>query len=339
MAQSQMPSSVSSEVTILDSKPDPERLKQAAYWFATLTDNDASEADESGWRDWCQQCPENAQAWHYIERVSQRFHAFEQPEQQETAYSALNSAQQVVVSRRDSLRLFSGLLLASVGSWLGWRYSPVGNKLQAMLADHQTRIGEVRPLRLADQSQLWLNTDSAINVAFSEQQRLLNLVRGEVLIETTRESRPFIVQTEQGALRASEARFSVQQLTDRCRLSVFNGSVEITCQQSSQRSVISSGHQAVFDAVALRQKSPARQTNQSWSQGLLQADSITLRDFIQQVDRYHPHFIQVSEQVAHIPVVGTFPAHDLDKILLMLQESLQIKAQQVLPWWVRIEPA
>lgn len=350
MAQSNMPSTAPSSISdasqapsssspVLVDKPDPERLKQAAYWFATLVDDEVNEQEKNDWRDWCQQCPENAQAWRYIEQVSQRFQAFEQSNQQETAYSALNSAQQVTVSRRDSLRLLSGLLLIGAGSGLGWYYTPFGGKVQGMLADHHTGIGEVKPLTLADKSQLWLNTDSALNVHFSDRQRLLQLVRGEVLIDTAHEKkRPFIIQTAQGSLQALGTRFSVQQLADSSRLSVFDGAVEITCRQSGHNSIIRAGQQTAFDNIGLQQQEHASQAHQAWSQGLLLADRITLKDFILQVGRYHPHVIQVSERVAHIPVMGTFPAHDLEKILLMLQESLQVNTRQILPWWLRIEP-
>jgi ferric-dicitrate binding protein FerR (iron transport regulator) len=70
------------------------------------------------------------------------------------------------------------------------------------LADLRTATGEQKSFG----TRLVLNTASAVDVAFSSNERLVKLVAGEILITTGRDPspdfRPFILQTRQGNVRA-----------------------------------------------------------------------------------------------------------------------------------------
>jgi len=330
----------STQTSALTEKPDPVLLQEAAGWFAVLMDDEVTQAEKQGWRSWCDQSPEHALAWQYIERVSQRFHAFENSQQQNDAYCALNSAQQVEVGRRASLRLLGLLAVVAAGGWAGWRYPPLGGRVAGLIADYRTGIGEITPVKLADNSELWLNTDSAVNVAFSSQRRLLELVRGEVLVDTASDKqRPFVVATYHGQLRALGTRFAVFLGADYSRLSVYEGAVEIEPASSGVSRVIEAGHQAVFNSHGVVSEARVQEADQIWARGLLVAERQPLEAFVEQAARYHPHLIQVDASIADIPVMGTFPAQDLDQILQMLEESLAVRVEHIMPWWIRIVPA
>lgn len=287
-----------------------------------------------------QQPSKNAIAWDYIQRVNNRFQSIEGAKNKESAFSALDSAQKVAISRRRSMKFMSFAALAGLSSWLSYRYTPLGDSFQNALADFSSDLGEVKALRLADKSQVWLNTNSAINVDFSRRARLLTLVRGEVLIDTASGDGPnFKVKTEHGMLRALGTRFSVSTLAGQSRLAVYEGAVELVCSESGQTTVVDAGRQIDFDALRFSQPVAADKAREAWSEGRLVADQITLKDFIAEVERYHPHIILLSDQVKNIPVIGSFPANDLPTILAMLEESLEINVNQTLPWLVQIKPA
>lgn len=92
-----------------------------------------------------------------------------------------------------------------------------------MLAQQRTSIRERRPLRLDDGSQLALNADTALDIRFDSKQRLIQVYRGEMLVNTAQDStqRPFIVQTGEGRARALGTRFSVRQLAEQTRVGVL----------------------------------------------------------------------------------------------------------------------
>lgn len=53
-----------------------------------------------------------------------------------------------------------------------------------------------------------LNSRSALDIEFDDNERRLHLRSGEILIQTAKgDTRPFIVETEQGRLRALGTRF------------------------------------------------------------------------------------------------------------------------------------
>ena len=76
--------------------------------------------------------------------------------------------------------LASIALVCGLALFAGERYVP----FHYWLADQRTATGEQRTLKLADGTQINLNTHSAIDVRFDEKRRLIVLQEGEILVET-----------------------------------------------------------------------------------------------------------------------------------------------------------
>jgi len=165
-------------------------LQEAAQWFAVLQSGSASEADRLAWRAWLQ-VPEHGTAWQRVERISGQFQPLADDQ---VGRAASHLLQQRQPNRRQVLKMLSlmsgGALVLATGltSWREWA------------ADLRTAVGEVRDLRLADGSRLWLNTDSAVDVAFDRHVRQLSLYRGELLLDTPFEQRPLLLRTAEGHL-------------------------------------------------------------------------------------------------------------------------------------------
>lgn len=47
----------------------------------------------------------------------------------------------------------------------------------------------------------WVNTDSAVDVAYSATQRRIRLHHGEIMITTAPDARPFLVNTPHGVIQ------------------------------------------------------------------------------------------------------------------------------------------
>uniref|UniRef100_A0A1I8ADV8 Sigma-70 family RNA polymerase sigma factor n=1 Tax=Steinernema glaseri TaxID=37863 RepID=A0A1I8ADV8_9BILA len=113
--------------------------------------------------------------------------------------------------------LLKGLLLGAGASSLAWQGYDVAPR---WMADLRTRTGEQRQAALADGTLLVLDTDTALDVLFNASTRLLVLRAGEVHVTTGKDSRPLLVRSAQGDLRALGTRFAVRQLDGLTRLSV-----------------------------------------------------------------------------------------------------------------------
>ena len=122
-------------------------LQQAAHWYVQLQDENAAPQLRTQWQHWFDQHGDHQAAWHYVQRVGQRF----APLQAEGAAAgrALREHDARRFSRRTGLK---SLLVLGASSLLGWR-AWHGAPLSGWDADMATGIGETRQTRLADGSQ------------------------------------------------------------------------------------------------------------------------------------------------------------------------------------------
>ena len=326
---------------------DHQRLQQAAQWFAVFAGGEVSRQEHSDFELWLQS-KDNQQAWGFVDGVSQQFAGIRHSEHRSEALNALGSPEKSRQARRDTLKLLSLLPMAGLLGWSSFKYTELGPRVQAQFADYATEIGKIEHYTLADNSRVSLNTASAINVHYGQYLRLIDLVRGEVLIDTGKDPRHFEVNTGVARLRALGTRFSVRQLDDnRVQLSVFDGRVAIYREKNGQKNrpieqfaeqIVSAGQQVMINRDTIENLAPTNDKHINWQRGLLLADDITLAEFVEQLARYRSGYLGVSPQVAQLRIMGTFPLDDTDKILAMVANSLPVEVNSITPWWVSIEP-
>ncbi|MCY1336454.1 Protein FecR [compost metagenome] len=320
----------------MSTRPDHSTLQQAAQWYARLAAAPDDARVRERWAQWHAQSEVNRTAWSYVERIGQRF----QPLQADgdTALQTLRSARRAPPTRRQAMSGLAVLLGGALLGWGGWQNQRLRAGLLALRADLRSGTGEMREERLADGTHIWLNGNSALDLDFRSDLRRLLLLQGEVLIETARDDRPFVVESGQGRMRALGTRFSVTQQDGATRLAVFDGAVEIRTADGTSRQVIEAGSQVRFDSAVIAAAQPADPARQAWSKGILAANDMPLAAFVEELSRYRHGHIGVDPALADLRVMGSFPLHDSDRALAMLQGALPVRIQRTLPWWVSIEP-
>ncbi len=312
--------------------PDYAVLQQAADWFATLSDGGVSEHQRQAWRLWLAASPDHAAAWQRVQAISGQFERLPS-ERRRAAAQALSVAGQ---SRRRAI----GMLALLCGGGVLGLVTVRRSTLQAWVASERTAVGEVRETRLADGTQLWLNSNSAADIDYSPSLRRVQLFRGELLLESAHDSlRPLVVDTLQGRLRALGTRFSVRQGEGITQLSVFNGAVEITPAAGGAIRVVEAGQQLRFGASGDGAVQLAEAGRQAWSKGVLLADNMRLGDFISELAEYTPGYLGCDPRIADLRLVGAYPLADRAKIFAALQTSLPVRIRQRTPWWITVEPA
>jgi len=312
-------------------------LEQAAQWYVQLNDQQVGAQQRQHWQAWLAQSPEHQAAWHYVERVGQRFAAFQEDHPQAASHVLRNTARSTL-SRRHTVK---SLLVLVSGGWLGWtawQKSSLPLTLTRWSADFATGTGEMREAQLSDGSRIWLNALSALDVRFDSNQRLLLLQAGEVLIDTAREpGRPLRVQTAQGWMRALGTRFSVRQEDQHTLLNVYEGAVEVRTRQG-QVQVVEAGRQLRFSEHHSPAPTAASATREAWRRGLLVADNLPLGQLIEELSRYRPGHLGCDPAVAGLPVMGSFPLKDTDQALRLLEAALPVRVEKPLAWWVSVGP-
>ncbi|PAZ20577.1 iron dicitrate transport regulator FecR, partial [Pseudomonas aeruginosa] len=101
-------------------------------------------------------------------------------------------------------------MLLALGS--AWNERDAG---VSWLADHATGKGEVRILRLVDGSEVELDAQSAIDVAYDSRERRVRLLEGSAIFRAAPTRGPGdVVESAGGSTRALGTRFLVSRNDD-----------------------------------------------------------------------------------------------------------------------------
>lgn len=312
-------------------------LLAAARWYACLRDGKAGPEDRASWQTWLQADGAHQAAWRHVQDVSSEFENLGGRPDARLAADAMGMATGRMRSRRRVLAGLTSVAAAALTGWVGWREALLPAAVMAWGADHRTGTGEQREILLADGSRVWLNTGSAIDVRFDALERVVVLVEGEIFIATAHDAvRPFRVRTAHGRMQALGTRYTVRRLADRTMLAVYEGAVEIRAQGGSVR-VLAAGQQARFDAAGISDVERADESRSAWTDGVLVAENMPLRELLGELQRYRRGHLGVADAVADLKVYGSFPTADPDRALRMLASALPIRIEQPLPWWVSVE--
>jgi len=317
------------------SAPSHQALERAAAWFALLLSGQASAKDQRDWQAWLHASGEHQQAWAYVERLRARLSPIHASPAPHLAVSAWQKSQ----ARRRTLLGLTTLAGAGALAYLARRHTPFADMTPVWAADHRTGIGEVRSILLADGSRIWLNAASAVHPRDHADARHLHLLRGEVLIATARDPRPFWVETAQGRLHALGTRFAVRLLDDdHTLLAVYEGAVAVHTH-AGDGTVVRAAEQCRFNRHAVSAIEAADPARESWRRGVLIARNIPLADVVEQLRPYHHGHLGLAPAVAPLRVFGSYPLNDPERALRMLERVMPIRVRRTLPWWIRIVPA
>lgn len=304
-------------------------LQEAAQWFVELQDGAQDPAREQRWRAWLVSSPAHAQAWQQLQSVWRSCEGLPG----EPSRAALERAAQRGAARRQALRRMGAGLGMAAGLWLGW---PQG---QAWLADYRSALGEVRDWTLPDGSQLWLNSASAVNLAFDAGGRGLRLLQGELLLHSAPEQRPWHIATAWGDLQAPEPgerlRASVLSRGEELQLNVFEGRLMLAAAPRG----VAAGEQLRLRPGEAPWRGPAQDLRRSWQQGLLVAQELPLAEVVQELAQRQRGYLACAPEVAGLRLVGTFPLQDVPLALQALSVALPVRIHRPLPWWTTVEAA
>lgn len=309
---------------------DPKVVKQAIQWMMRLRAEGPSPSISERIEHWRSSHLSHEVAWQRVTALDhdlrEDFRALPAPK---VALDALeNSARRL--SRRQAMKLLSGVAVIGSAGLLGAEVTP----WRAWAADYATSVGERRTIALPDGSQLTLNTNSAVDLAFDGVQKQILLRRGEVLVRCApgEISRPLRVSNRDGTFDAGQGRFIVRQEADCTTLQVLAGEVEVLHRQlvGAHRSV------RVDHAGQVTPFTPLMDPG-AWAEGLIATPGMPLRAFLQEVARYRGGFLKCDDEVADLRLSGVFRLEDTDQLLQLLPRTLPVRIVSRTRWWVRVE--
>ncbi|HEX4551820.1 FecR family protein [Pseudomonas sp.] len=318
-------------------EPTQQVVKQAIHWLLRLRNNHGNARLSRQCEAWRAEHHEHELAWQRVQSLQAELsHNLRAVPGAHVALNTLeNSAQGL--GRRQALKLLSGALLMGSAAWVARDTSA----WQQWSADYATATGERRGFQLPDGTRIELNTDSAVDLDYTAQQRLIKLTRGEIIVtcggndQGAAFNRVLRVQSRHGIYEPVDARFILRQESDCTRLSVTAGRVAIHTGGTSVEAL--AGQTYLVDHHQVRPAPPLDMDAGAWVDGLIVTRNMRLGDFLSEVGRYRQGFLTCASDVAELRLSGVFRLHDTDRLLAILPQTLPVQLRYRTRWWVTLE--
>lgn len=318
-----------------DQNPDRQELRQAvraaARWYAHLRSPDATESDRQSWQAWVQRSELNQLAWNQIEQVQSGFETVPR----DIALPALRGA---ALSRRDLLRRLGIAVVAAPVGFAAWQAQPWLGQAQ-----YVTATGERRTLTLPDGGTLVLNTATEVDIQYGNKTRLIELHRGEILVETASDkhspARSFVVRTPHGRIEALGTRFTVHATADHTQVTVQDKAVQVRPADGGAQQRLSGGQQLRLTATGLGDVKTADPNTTSWLHGSLVVVDKPLRELLAELSRYRKGLLTCSDDIADLKISGAFPVDDTDRALAAITRAFPVKELRLTRYLVRLTGA
>ena len=318
-----------------------ELVQTASTWLLRLQSPELSEAEEQQFFFWLEASSEHQQA--YIEAE-----AYWEGAAVLTATSAANAeAPAFVVPQRGQPitvppvarswywqpQAIAASIIVLVG--LIWLQLPERQPQQVYLS----AAGEQRQIRLSDGSQVTLNPGSQLRVdTMSSDWRVVYLQAGEAFFDVQPDSsRPFVVVTEQGAVRVLGTEFSVRTDTADMLVTVVEGKVAVSDQSAelltgkafAGRTTLVADQQLSI-AQLLQGQQPSKVDARAltdWRDGKLVYNGVALAQVAKDLSRYFGGEIRVPDSaLAARQVVVVIDLVDKATALATLEAAFDIVA-------------
>lgn len=313
-------------------QPSDRMINAAAHWLTLLHDELSTPADREAFERWCEADPRHAVA---VERMRGLLGDL----QELPAAPARVALKQAFARPRPTMAGRSAQALALVGvlvcGWIGLDNLPI------WMADQRTGVGERRELVLSDGSHLQLNSHSALDVKFDGQQRVIELLAGELWVEVAKDARrPFVVRTDQGTATALGTRYLVKREADGSTVVSVLESVVAAQPNAGQAVNVAAGEQTILREGRVQPPRPFGNAHpDDWTRGLLKVDDRPLSEVLQALASYRHGLVRFDEQALQgLRVSGVFRLDDTDAALATLADNLPINVEHFTDLLVVVKP-
>ncbi|MFW7268164.1 FecR family protein [Gluconacetobacter sp. Hr-1-5] len=301
----------------------PRRLAlsdEAIAWLTTLCSGRATEDDRRAFARWRARSPAHEEAAQEAERLFGQIGETAAAQEYRTVGTALAPPPYQLRARRFGRRAFGASLAAGATAWA---FGPAAvSTLTAAMATYHTSVGERRRVALEDGSHVWLNTATAISVAFTGQERRIALHDGEALFDVIHDAaRPFVVTANGGQAEAQRTIYGVRRIGSATEVAVQAGMVAVRDGTDAQR--VTTGQMVRYDHGIVSAPASINVNDMtSWTRGKLIFNRENLETVARELERYQRgRIVVVGDRLRKLQVTGVFDIDDKTALLSALQSS------------------
>ncbi len=228
----------------------------------------------------------------------------------------------------------------------------VNNAPTTQTAEFATIIGEQKTIRLADGSDVILNTNSEISINLTDTRREVVLLRGEAHFDVAHEpERPFVVYARDGIVKAVGTAFTVHLRREKVEVTVSEGVVAILSRPPDTVNVairdvevdellpiaaLTVGESAVIEEEAVesvvRMSEDALDRKLLWRGGFIAFAGEPLSTVVADVSRYTDILIEIDDpSLETLPIGGYFKVGEVEDMFESLEASFGITVTRISP--------
>lgn len=307
--------------------------QRAAEWVARLDGSPLGEAEKANLRSWLAQDPEHRAAF---EEASATWRELALLRHDPGPLRKVASPRRTATRRAMGIGALVGLALLAAGGARFW----LGDPWLFAAADYRTAPGELRSVQLPDGSTVELGPSSAIALDFSDRERRVRLLAGEVFFAVSpragTETRPFIAEAAGGTTTALGTQFVIEMAGEGADVLAVEHQVEVALDVDGRRpAVVLSPGQEVRYRTGLgvgRVRTRDLTAATAWRRGLLVFDDTSLEHVVETLNRYRRGRIVILDgALAQRRVSGVFPTSDLGDAIETITSELGVRARSVYP--------
>ncbi len=311
----------------------------AAYWDAKLRSAYCTDEDRARFIEWKQSSKNNLITYNQLQAsISLLKICKENPE-----LSALR--EQVLLHHEDSAvqgkkkhqRFYFSLaasftLICFTALLFMLTYDP--------LPEYSTMVGERSTFSLSDGTVVTLNTNSLIKVDYTEQQRMIYLIKGQALFEVMKDTfRPFIVEAKDKRVEATGTTFEVNLLNEKnVKVTLIEGEVKVDSIMDEDQvehhdiapKILLPGEQLITEVNTTKAVVTKVNTHKElkWKLGEVFFEDTPLNEAIDEMNRYSNTQVSIKNtQLANIRIGGHFTTGNQERFvnhIIQIHPSIKI---------------
>lgn len=307
--------------TLFSSSKELARRRQADWWAVRLSDADVEDDDLAKFARWLEESQANRSAYEASARILAQS-------------SGARAEKPAGIIQEKSLwpkRITRWSIAGGLAICLVFGILFVSLNQFSLFPDetHVTDLGEQQLVALPDNSKIYLNTSSKLEVEYTDTIRFATLPAGEAFFDIASDAeRPFVVQTEHSTIQVIGTKFNVRTENGRDTVSVLEGSVQVKLQRRSEteeqviKHLLSAGEEVVYEpqgANVVRDYSDVEKLS-AWRFGRVEFDAVPLWEAVAEINRYRKKPIVVKDpELAGLPITGSFSIEGTEGFIAALR--------------------
>ncbi len=300
----------------------------AVLWMVRLHSGDVSEQERQAFEAWLEQDHRHASAF---DRLNGGLRTATDSPWRARSVGPLLSAINAPNGRRQFMRNALGLGALAVSVGLLGRVGGL-----PMAGELLTGTAERRRWQLDDGSVLQLNARSRVSTRFTDGQRQLRLLQGELILDiVANANQVFRLETAEGIVSGYGGRLMLRQAERLSELTTLEGALSVS-PSNGPGALVSPHKRVLFDTAAIVQQGAMNRGDTAWLDGWLEARKKPLATVVEALRSYRPGIIRLEPELAQLPVSGLYPLDNSDQTLEMLERQLPIRIHRYSPYWISI---